>query len=367
MTRRVRVLLVDAPTPLRTAIATALANDERFELAGEARDGRHVVHHAVRLKPDVIALQYDVTRFDAAHATRTLLELLPVPIVVLSAEGAEAATPTMRALAAGAVDFVTMPDKQAGILTQATREQLFDKLLTAAEVDLSRILRPSARSFESARFIGRHAARLAPAPASMPPHRRGAPPRRGPAFVVLAAGAGAPAALVRVVPRLRLTPEAGLLIVVDTPPALTHALARELDNQANFPVREAVDGEPFAGGEARMAPCDVHLVAAPTASLKLEKTPAVHGCRPSADVTLNSVARHFGAQSIGIVLTGAGRDGAMGLAALKAAGGRTIAQDRSTSIVYGMPKAAVDLGVVDSVAPLERVADLVNRLLGPEL
>jgi two-component system chemotaxis response regulator CheB len=367
VTRRVRVLLVDAATPLRAAIAAALGNDERFELAGEARDGRDVVHHAVRLKPDVIAMQYDVARFDAARATRALLELLPVPIVLLSAAGDEAATQTVRALAAGAVDFVLMPEKGEGVLPEAAREQLAEKLLAATQVDLTRIVRPVARSLDSARFVGRHAARLAPAPVSVLPRRRATSFRRGPTFVVLAAGAGAPAALVRIVPRLRLTPEAGLLIVVHMSPALTRALARELDDQASFPVREALDGEPFAGGEARMAPGGAHLVAMPGASLKLEKTPAVHGLKPAADVTLNSVARHFGAQSIGVVLTGAGRDGAMGLAALKAAGGRTIAQDRSTSIVYGMPKAAVDLGVVDSVAPLERVADLVNRLLGPEL
>jgi two-component system chemotaxis response regulator CheB len=148
------------------------------------------------------------------------------------------------------------------------------------------------------------------------------------------------------------------------PSGFTQALAEQLAERASFPVREASAGQSLTPGAAVVAAGGSHLVVERGGTLRLTDSAPVHGVRPAADLTFSSVAQHYGARCIGVVLTGMGKDGAKGLAAVKAAGGATLAQDRATSTVYGMPKAAVELGVVDTVAPLERIAAVVNRLLG---
>ena len=141
----------------------------------------------------------------------------------------------------------------------------------------------------------------------------------------------------------------------------TRALAEQLAEGAKFPVREAEAGVELRAGAAWLAAGDQHLFIDSQNRLALTEAPLVNGVRPAADVTLASVAQQFGARSLGVILTGMGKDGARGLAEIKAAGGVTLAQDRSSSTVYGMPKAAVELGVVDTVAPLSRMASLINR------
>jgi two-component system chemotaxis response regulator CheB len=168
-----------------------------------------------------------------------------------------------------------------------------------------------------------------------------------------------------VVPQLKLAGRAALLLVQHMPDGFTGALAEQLTEAAGFPVREAQAGDLAAPGSALLAPGGTHLLLDRTGRVQLRADPPVHGVRPAADPTLVSAAQSFGARCIGVVLTGMGRDGAKGLAAVKASGGSTLAQDRATSLVYGMPKAAVELGVVDTVSPLERIAAVINRWLDP--
>jgi two-component system chemotaxis response regulator CheB len=364
-----RVLVVDQSASMRAAVVRLLETDARFAIAGEAADGRDAVHRVVRLEPDVVTLGSDLPRLDGAQTTRTILELRPTPIILISGSERQSARRAVEALTEGAVDVVPAPDPRAGA-TEASRDELIQKLLLALDVDLSRTLRPNTPG--SRRPPPRIGARRplptshATGPASERGRRRHGKADQRPKLVVLAAGTGGPAALLRVAPLLRVRPDTSVLVVQHLPPGFSEALAEILDAKTTYPVREARDGEPFPGGQARVAPSGFHLRLTSQAALLLDPGAPVNGVRPSADVLLSSVAQFFGSRSAGVILTGVGRDGAMGLAALKAAGGRTIAQDRSTSIVYGMPETAARLGVVDTISPLERVADLVNRLLGPE-
>lgn len=353
MTSRVRVLVVDDSAFMRTAIARVLSGDARFEVAGQAKDGDEAVKLAKDLAPDVITMDFNMPGMNGAQATRAILAGRAVPIVMLSAHTREGATATVEALAAGAVDFVEKPDGEVTANMSSIRDALVEKLLSAAG---AKVLMP--------------AADVASSPVSslepVSPRRRSAP-RPMPAglrVIVVACSTGGPAALVRILPRLRLGANSALLVVQHMPAGFTAALAEQLGERAGYPIREAAAGDRIEAGKGLVAPGGSHLIVDRTGAIALSDAPPVHGVRPAADVTLKSVAQAFGPRAVGIVLTGMGRDGALGLAAVKAAGGRTIAQDKATSTVYGMPKAAVEMGVVDDVLALDRIGGAVSDIVG---
>jgi two-component system, chemotaxis family, protein-glutamate methylesterase/glutaminase len=350
---RVRVLVVDDSAFMRGAIARLLAADPRFEVVGQARDGQEAVHLAQELRPDVITMDFNMPGLNGADATRAILARRAAPIVMLSAHTREGAAATVEALAAGAVDFVAKPGGEVSPTLSEIRDELTKKLIEAAG---ARVLRSAA----------------AAAPVSSAPRNRVAQPERsgsrsmppGLRVVVIACSTGGPAALVRVIPMLRLAKGAALIIVQHMPVGFTAALADQLSERSPFKVREARAGDQLEGGLALVAPGGKHLVLDRGGNLRLDESAPVHGVRPAADVTLKSAALAYGPRAIGVVLTGMGRDGALGLAAIKAAGGRTVAQDRESSTVYGMPKAAVELGVVEEISAVDHIGTLINRLIG---
>ncbi|MEB2312795.1 MAG: chemotaxis-specific protein-glutamate methyltransferase CheB [Sorangiineae bacterium] len=349
MTGALRVLVVDDSAFMRGAVARVIESDSRFVVAGQARDGREAVALAAKLRPDLITMDFNMPELNGAEATRAILAARAVPIVMLSAHTSDGATATVEALAAGAVDFVEKPDGEVSANLSSIKEALLAKLALAAG---ARVL-PAPTAASAGPPSEPASKRLRAAPRAMPPGLR---------LVVIASSTGGPAALVRVLPRLELR-GAALVIVQHMPAGYTAALAEQLAEKARFPVREARAGDALEPGRALVAPGDRHLVIERSGRISLSDSPLVHGVRPAADVTLKGAALAFGARAVGVVLTGMGRDGALGLAAMRAAGARTVAQSSETCTVYGMPKAAVELGVVDDVAPLDRIGDLVTSLI----
>ncbi len=349
---KIRVLIVDDSAFMRTAIARLIGSDERFAVVGQARDGQEAVQLARALDPDVITMDFNMPGMNGAQATRAILSQRPRPIVMLSAHTRQGAAETMEALTAGAVDFVPKPAGEVSASLSAIRETLLSKLALVATANLApatpleRI--PQQRSMS--------------APAPRPPRAAPAVPA-GPRVLVMASSTGGPAALVRVLSHLKLAKKAAVLLVQHMPPGFTEALALQLAEHAAFPVREARAGDRLEAGVALLAPGGSHLVVERNGAVALRNGPPVHGVRPAADVTFRSVAEVYGARSIGVVLTGMGRDGALGLAAVKAAGGRTAAQDRASSIVYGRPRAALELGVVEDVIALDQMGSYLSQLL----
>ncbi len=347
----VRVLVVDDSAFMRGAITRALASDERFEVVGQAADGTRAVEMALELKPDVITMDFNMPGMNGAEATRAILAERGQSIVMLSAHTREGATATIEALAAGAVDFVEKPDGEISANLSGIRESLIEKLLNAAGANV-RGGSPASLPLSEPLSSTRRAARAAERP--MPAGQR---------LVVVAASTGGPAALVQLLPTLRLEKMGSLLIVQHMSAGFTEALAVQLSERAGYSVREAAGGEELTPGSAWVAPGGSHLLVERNGRLSLSDAAPVHGVRPAADVTFKSAAQAYGGRTIGAVLTGMGRDGAMGLAAVKSAGGRTLAQDKASSTVFGMPKAAVELGVVDEVVPLTRVGRAITKLV----
>ncbi len=345
MKPKLRVLIADDSAFMRGAIARLLAADPRFAVVGQASDGQQAVALALELEPDVVTMDYNMPGLDGAAATRAILAQRPTPIVMLSAHTRQGAAETVAALAAGAVDFVTKPQGEVSTDLSAIRGELCEKLALCAEA------RPRG---------ARPATHPAAALGSRDPRPLGGV---GLKVVVIACSTGGPAALSELMPGLELGPDGTLVVVQHLPRGFTSALADQLGARTPYPVKEAQAGDELKPRSALIAPGDRHLEVHSGGVVVLTEAPPVHGQRPAADVTLKSVSQVFGGRVIGVVLTGMGRDGAVGLAAVKTAGGRTLAQDRPTSTVYGMPRAAVELGVVDQVLPLGEFAPAINRLL----
>jgi two-component system chemotaxis response regulator CheB len=356
---RIRVLVTDDSAFMRQVVTRALESDARFEVVGTASSGADAVEQCRKLLPDVVTMDFNMPGMNGAEATRAILAERKTPVVMLSAHTQQGAKETLQALDAGAVDFVPKPSGEVSAHLGEAKAELIEKLLAAAGANSAAIApRPIIRERASAPEPERSSSplssrRLTASPAGQ--HR----------LIVVASSTGGPQALLRVVPQLRLPGRACLVLVQHMPDGFTGALAEQLSEAAGFSVKEAQNGDPTSPGSALLAPGGTHLLLDRAGRVQLRADPPVHGVRPAADPTLVSAAQVFGARCIGIVLTGMGRDGAKGLAAVKAAGGATLAQDKATSLVYGMPKAAVELGVIDTVSPLERIAAVINRWLDP--
>lgn len=358
---RIRVLVTDDSAFMRQVVTRALEGDSRFEVVGTAASGAEAVEQSKKLRPDVVTMDFNMPGMNGAQATRAILAERAVPVVMLSAHTAQGAKETLQALEAGAVDFVTKPSGEVSATLGEAKAELIDKLIAAAGANVSLLAPPA----PSAPRIVEKADAFEPEARSSPMSSRRMLVAGQHRLVVVASSTGGPQALLRVVPQLKLAGRAALILVQHMPDGFTGALAEQLTEAAGFPVREAQAGDLAAPGSALVAPGGTHLLLDRTGRVQLRADPPVHGVRPAADPTLVSAAQSFGARCIGVVLTGMGRDGAKGLAAVKASGGSSLAQDKATSLVYGMPKAAVELGVVDTVSPLERIAAVINRWLDP--
>jgi two-component system chemotaxis response regulator CheB len=287
-------------------------------------------------------MDFNMPILDGAGAVREIMRTRPTPVVMLSAHTHQGARETFEALAAGAVDFLAKPTGEVSAELQKVGIQLVTKLAAAAH----------ARPMPMA-----NAPRPAAAPRITAPRAIGVV---GPKVVVVGVSTGGPAALGRFLPRLPAETSLALIIVQHLPAGFTAALAERLDGICAIRVREAADGDRPEAGLALVAPGDRHLEVMPDGTLRTNEDPDVNGVRPSADVTMRSAASVFGRRTVGVVMTGMGRDGAEGMRAIKQAGGATLVQDEATSVIWGMPRACVEAGLADRVVPLDALADAVR-------
>ncbi len=361
------MLVVDDSAFMRGAVARLIDSDPRFHVVGQARDGEEAVRLAAELRPDVISMDFNMPRMNGAEATRAIMAQRAVGIVMLSAHTQQGATSTLEALAAGAIDFVAKPSGEVSANLSDIRDALLSKLSAAGGANVSALTSRSGLNFQTdmseappasasgaARQLTDQRTRRADVSRPMPPGLR---------VIALASSTGGPAALARVVPRLDIS-RAALLIVQHMPEGFTRALAEQLAQLSSFTVREASGGEQLVEGLALVAPGGFHLQVERGGVVRLTSGPPVHGVRPAADVTFKSLAESYGGRALGVVLTGMGRDGALGLAAIKAAGGRALSQDQASSVVFGMPRAAAELGVIDEVVALDGMAAAIGRHVG---
>ncbi|MCH8815347.1 MAG: chemotaxis response regulator protein-glutamate methylesterase [Chloroflexi bacterium] len=339
MSRKIRVLIVDDSAYARTNLSKRLSSDSDIEIAGWAGDGEEAVQKARELKPDVITMDIVMPKMDGLDALEAIMKDRPTPVVMVSALTREGANITIRALELGAVDFVLKPGSAVALAVGGIADDICAKVKMAA----------AARVRAGVRSIAERTS------ASVPKKPIKVSSGKG-TVVVIGVSTGGPQALREVVPSFRADTEAAILIVQHMPAGFTRSLAERLDEEASLPVEEAHANSVVEPGKVLIAPGGFHMTVTQGRRVALNDDPTECGVRPAVNVTMESVVKVYGADTIGVVLTGMGSDGTRGAGLIKAAGGQVIAQDESTCVVYGMPKSVADAGYVDRVVKLNRIA-----------
>jgi two-component system, chemotaxis family, protein-glutamate methylesterase/glutaminase len=353
----IRVLVVDDSAFMRRVISDALSAEPDMELVGTAINGLDALIKVEQLQPDVVTLDVEMPEMDGLTALRHLMARYPRPVVMLSSLTQAGAVTTIRALTIGAVDFIGKPSGAISLDFHRVREELVQKIRLAAR---AKVRGPGVGGRGSAAATA--APSLQPLVLSTSPR----PPTPNTPFdrlVVIGSSTGGPRALGTLVPALPNDGRTAYLIVQHMPAGFTRSLAERLDSVSALTVREAEVGDHLAAGTALVAPGDFHLRVTSRGTVQLDQEPKVHGVRPSVDVTLYSVAPHFGSRTVAAILTGMGSDGAAGAAAIRAAGGLVLAEDESTCVVWGMPRAVVERGGADRVVPLDEMGQTIAQCL----
>lgn len=332
----IKVLIVDDSILMRRILKDALEQNPEIEVIDTAENGKDAIEKLKRINPDVITLDVEMPIMNGLDTLKSIMRLKPTPVIMVSALTTKDADTTIEALMNGAVDFVAKPKNLLSDFDSFIKE-LQLKIINAVKSKGKHVI-PTEIPSRGAKIIGKE-------------------PRK---LVIIGASTGGPQSLYQIMSRLNLLQDTSIIIVQHMPPGFTKSLAERLDSVSKFLVKEVEEGETLKSGVAYVAPGGYHLLVNGN-SLSLSKDPPVLGVRPSVDVTMLSAVRNFKKNIIGVILTGMGADGARGMEEIKKNGGKTIAQDEKSCVVFGMPKAAIERGVVDSILSLEDIPREIER------
>ncbi len=341
--------MVDDSPFFRRLLTDVVEETGEFRVIATARDGMDALKKIRAHAPDVVLMDLEMPELDGLGAIGYIMAESPRPIVVVSAHIGPGATAAIRALELGAIDLVPKESERGAAANARFAERLLNVLRAARLAEVKRVPGEERRS-----SVARPAAQQGTAAQAR-------------FCLAIAASTGGPRALAEIVPQLPAGQETAIVIVQHMPPKFTRSLAERLAAQSRIAVVEAEHDIPFLADTAYVAPGDYHMrvvAGGDGPRLVLSREPAVWGVRPAADPLFRSVAELYGRRSVGVVLTGLGRDGADGLRRIHEAGGTGIAQDRETSTIYGMPNAAVQAGGARHVLPVGQIAGRVAEVLG---
>lgn len=353
--RATRLLVVDDSALIREMISDFIRETPGLELAGVARDGDDAVRQVEKLAPDVVTLDVQMPRKDGLQTLDEILKLRPVPVLMVSALTQLGANTTLDALERGAMDYVAKPDGTGVKASAQLKEELLRKIRAVAGTDVKRIL--EIRRARAARQR-ENAARPAPVKPTATPAVDSALADK---CIAIGISTGGPPALTRLFENLR-PPLPPMVIVQHMPAQFTRAFAWRLNSMAALEVKEAATGDVLKPNCAYIAPGGFHLeLKKSIRDVRCEVVDGdnVSGHKPSVDVMMKCAAHLYGSRCLGVIMTGMGRDGADGCAAIRAAGGYVLGQDADSSDVYGMNKAAFVEGHVDRQFHLDQGATTI--------
>ena len=344
MNNKIRVLIVDDSALVRKTITDVLSMDPDIEVVGTANDPLIAMEKIPHLLPDVMTLDMEMPRMDGLTYLRQLkAQGSSIKVVVISSLTQQGSQIAFDAMEAGAIEVLAKPDGQMSVGALASKLAFHVKAAANARRRFHQPLAQSTPSFARSAVTS-----------------SGSIDRR---LVVIGASTGGVEALRYLLPQLPdgLPP---ILVVQHIPAFFSKAVAQRIDSLTAYKVREAVDDEPLSPGLCLIAPGDYHLMVVMKNGVyrtRLTQSPALHHCRPAVDLLFRSAAEVAGPHVVAALLTGMGSDGAMGMQTIARAGGTTLAEHEDSCVVYGMPRAAIELGAVKHIVPLDRMADALMK------
>lgn len=345
-----KVLIVDDSATARRVLGEIISADPNLEVVGFAQDGHEAIAMTKQLKPDVITMDIHMPGMDGLEATKEVMIESPTPIVIVSANpGARQVENTMQALRAGALTVLLKPVGPQAANFSALSKELVSTLHAMADV-----------------MVIRHRRRCVP-----PPETRTNPPSQTQIssvsgrlrVIAIVASTGGPPALAKVLGQLPADFPVPIVVVQHIVPSFLPGFTSWLDSVVPMRLEIASDHQRMQGATIYVAPPGRHLGVTATLRLRLSDAPPIDGFRPAGSYLFASLADSFAKDSVGVILTGMGRDGVDGLKQLRLAGGYTVAQDESTSVVYGMPRVAVEEHAADAVVPLDQIGNHLLQLV----
>ena len=365
--RKIKVLIVDDSALVRQLLTEILGADPAIEIVGTAQDAYMAREKIKRFNPDVLTLDVEMPKMDGIQFLRNLMRLRPMPVVMCSSLTDRGADVTLDALALGAVDFVTKPKVDVAYKLEDYAQEIIAKVKSAARARV-RALAPQYTEASTVatqpvaatiKVVEKLSADAVLPRTTQPRHFRTTDQ-----IIAIGASTGGTEAIREVL--VRLPPDApGIVITQHIPKAFSGAFASRMNTVSPLTVFEARDGQQILPGHVYIAPGDQHLLLVRDGAqyrCRLNDGPPVQRHKPSVDVLFRSVAQNAGPNAIGVMLTGMGRDGAEGMKEMRDAGAACIAQDEASSVVWGMPGAAHEVGAVESLHPLAAIAAKIMQL-----
>jgi two-component system chemotaxis response regulator CheB len=340
----IRVLVAEDSAVTLEYLVDLLEKDPALQVAGRARNGEEAVELVEALRPDVVVMDVEMPRMHGYVATRKIMESVPTPIVMVSAVSSEFEAKAFEALRSGALVLLNKPEGPAHPQAAAGARELVATVKLMAEVKVVRRW-PTGEP-------------AAPRQEAFPVQ-----PARKIRVVAIGASAGGPPTVAEILARLPGDLPCPILLVQHIAPGFAGGLAEWLRRSTPLAVKLAEPDEPVRAGVVYVAADAIHLGISATGRIHLTDELGSDGFRPSASHLMRSVARSYGSGAVGVLLTGMGRDGAAGLLDLREAGGVTIAQDKASSVVFGMPMEAIRLGAAEHVLPPRRIAEAILTLV----
>lgn len=355
----IKVMIVDDSALIRKLLTDILGADPEITIVGTARNGKDALEKIGDYKPDVITLDVEMPIMDGLTTLKHIVKDYEVPVIMISTLTEEGASLTLKALEEGAVDFLQKPTNVFGLNEESIGEEIVEKVKIAADIKVDK--KPVKT------FVRRE----------LPVQRERAKPLKNSdllknridfkTIVAIGTSTGGPRALQEVIPEIPGDIDATVVIVQHMPAKFTKSLADRINLTSELDVKEAEEGEVLKRGCAYIAPGDYHMEIVEEGKelkVKLNQKPKVMGLRPTVDIMMNSVAKIGNYKKVGVILTGMGSDGAEGIENMKKSGAITMAQDEKSSVVFGMPRAAIATECIDQVLDLNNVSKSIVKSVG---
>ncbi|MFA4922889.1 MAG: chemotaxis response regulator protein-glutamate methylesterase [Ignavibacteriaceae bacterium] len=350
---KIKVLVVDDSAFMRKSISIMVESDKEIEVIATARDGEEGYNLAKTLKPDIITLDIEMPKMDGLTALKKIMKDCPTSVLMVSSLTSEGAEATLKALEYGAVDFIPKELSYVNINIIKVKEDLIKKI---KEIVRHRQLKEGLIRLR--RIKGDEPSQL---------FIQKDIPKIGFRAIALGVSTGGPLSLQKVIPLISKKINVPMFIVQHMPPKFTKSLSDRLNGMSELEVKEAEPNEPVRNNVVYIAPGGFHMGLRKNGLgnivIDISENPNTTLHRPCVDVMMESVINVYGKYTLGIIMTGMGKDGLEGIKMLKNLGGYCIAQNAESCIVYGMPKAVVDYGCADIVSPLEKIAEVINKVL----